>query len=70
MAEWITQIDHQILLFIQEHLRFDWMTDPIVFISHLGNGAKIWILYVSYFYSSNPHGKWEYAVLWGFYSAG
>ena len=44
MAEWITQIDHQILLFIQEHLRFDWMTDPSVFISHLGHGAKIWIL--------------------------
>lgn len=44
MAEWITQIDYQILLYIQEHLRFDWLTDPIVFISHLGDDAKIWIL--------------------------
>lgn len=26
MFEWITQIDYEILVFIQEHLRFDWLT--------------------------------------------
>ena len=43
MIEWITQIDYSILLFIQEHLRFDWLTGPLVFISHLGNSGWFWI---------------------------
>ena len=44
MAEYITQIDYLILMFIQEHLRFDWLTGPTVFISHLGNSGLFWIL--------------------------
>lgn len=43
MFEMITQLDYSILLFIQEHLRFDWLTGPVVFISHLGNGGWFWI---------------------------
>ena len=44
MAEYITQIDYLILMFIQEHLRFDWLTGPTVFVSHLGNSGLLWIL--------------------------
>ena len=44
MFEWITQIDYEILVFIEEHLRFDWMTEPLVFISHLGNAGLFWIV--------------------------
>lgn len=44
MAEYITQIDYLILMFIQEHLRFDWLTGPTVFVSHLGNSGLFWIL--------------------------
>ncbi|MDD3221265.1 MAG: phosphatase PAP2 family protein [Clostridia bacterium] len=43
MFEFITQIDYRILLFIQEHLRFDWLTGPLVAISHLGNSGWFWI---------------------------
>ena len=44
MFEFITQIDHEILIFIQENLRFDWFTEPTVFVSHLGDHGKIWII--------------------------
>lgn len=44
MIEFITQIDHSILLFIQENLRFDWFTEPTIFVSHLGDHGKIWII--------------------------
>lgn len=44
MFEFITQIDYEILVFIQEHLRFDWLTEPMVFISHLGNAGLFWII--------------------------
>ena len=44
MAGYITYIDYLILMFIQEHLRFDWLTGPTVFISHLGNSGLFWIL--------------------------
>ena len=44
MIEFITQIDHSILLFIQENMRFDWFTEPTIFVSHLGDHGKIWII--------------------------
>ena len=44
MIEFITQIDHEILIFIQENLRFDWLTEPTIFVSHLGDHGKIWII--------------------------
>ena len=43
MIEFITQIDHAILLFIQENLRFDRLTDALISITHLGDHGKIWI---------------------------
>ena len=44
MFEWITEIDHGILLFIQEYLRLDWLTPFVNFISSLGNAGFFWIL--------------------------
>lgn len=44
MFEWITEIDHGILLFIQEYLRLDWLTPFVKFISSLGNAGFFWIL--------------------------
>lgn len=39
MAEYITHLDYLILMFIQEHLRVEWLTKTLVFISHLGNSG-------------------------------
>ena len=44
MIEWITQIDHSILIFIQENLRFDWLTDVNIAVTHLGDHGKLWII--------------------------
>lgn len=44
MIEFVTQIDHSILIFIQEYLRFDWLTDVNISITHLGDHGKIWII--------------------------
>ncbi|MCD8332242.1 MAG: phosphatase PAP2 family protein, partial [Oscillospiraceae bacterium] len=41
--ELIQSIDLSILLFIQEHLRFDWMTPFWKGITFLGNGGWFWI---------------------------
>ena len=64
MAEYITQIDYLILMFIQEHLRFDWLTGPTVFISHLGNSGLFWILLCLLLLVLNGPGRWEFAVFW------
>lgn len=40
----ITEIDHQILLFIQENLRFDFLTPAMEFSSFLVNSGVFWIL--------------------------
>ena len=44
MIEWITQIDHLILIFIQENLRFDWLTDVNIAVTHLGDHGKLWVI--------------------------
>ena len=44
MFDFITQLDYSILVFIQEFLRFDWLTGPMVFVSRLGDSGFIWIL--------------------------
>lgn len=40
MLEW----DSGLLLWIQEHIRQDWLTPAVKFITHLGDGGIIWIL--------------------------
>ena len=42
--ELLNQIDGNILLFIQEYLRADWMTPIWKFITSLGNAGWFWIL--------------------------
>lgn len=44
MAEWITELDGYILLFIQEAIRNPALTPAVIAITVLGNGAVIWIL--------------------------
>lgn len=40
---WITNIDVSILLFIQEHIRMDWMDGIWKFITFLGDAGWFWI---------------------------
>ena len=42
--EWLSQIDGNILLFIQEYLRAEWMTPIWKFITSLGNAGWFWIV--------------------------
>ena len=42
--EFIQQIDLSILLFIQEHLRFEWMNGFWKFITHFGDGGIFWVI--------------------------
>ena len=42
--EVLIQIDENILLFIQEYLRRDWMNGFWSMVTHLGDGGFIWIL--------------------------
>ena len=40
----LNQFESEILVFIQEHLRFEWLNDIVVFITHFGDGGLFWIL--------------------------
>ena len=40
----LLQLDGQVLLFIQDHLRFAEITPAVVFLTKLGNGGFIWIV--------------------------
>ena len=42
--EWLLELDGNILLFIQEYLRFEWMTPIWKFITSLGNAGWFWIV--------------------------
>lgn len=42
--EFLLEMDGKILLFIQEYLRFPWLTEIMKFITGLGNGGMIWIM--------------------------
>lgn len=44
MLEWITSVDHAVLLFIQENFRVPWLTPVVEFISSLGNAGLFWIV--------------------------
>lgn len=43
MLTFITKTDLNILLFIQDYIRTDWLTPVIVFITSLGNAGIFWI---------------------------
>lgn len=40
----LNQIESEFLVWIQENLRFDWLNDIFVFITHFGDGGLFWIL--------------------------
>ncbi len=42
--EVIQRIDNEILLFIQNFLRFDWLNDPMILYTELGDVGLIWII--------------------------
>lgn len=44
MLEFITEIDHTILMFIQENLRADWLTPIMRFFTGLGEVGIFWIV--------------------------
>ena len=43
MEEFFVQIEGPILLWIQEYLRSDLLTPLVTFITHLGDGGRLWI---------------------------
>lgn len=45
MMQFIQELDGSVLLFIQEFLRFDWLNPIVVFLTHLGDGGAIWIVF-------------------------
>lgn len=44
MLEWLLQLDGQILLWIQEYLRFDFLTPVFIVITKLGDAGAVWIV--------------------------
>lgn len=44
MLQFLLELDKNILLFIQEHLRFDWLTPIMKMITTLGDTGLIWIV--------------------------
>ena len=43
MPDWLYELDVNILLFIQEHLRFDFLTPVLKFLTMLGDHGMLWI---------------------------
>lgn len=44
LLQFLLELDGKILLFIQEFLRFEWLTNVMRFITSLGDGGVIWIV--------------------------
>ena len=42
--EWIQGLDHDILLYITQHVRQDWLTPIVTLITSLGNAGAIWLV--------------------------
>lgn len=42
--EWIQGLDHDILLYIAQHVRQDWLTPIVTLITSLGNAGAIWLV--------------------------
>lgn len=43
MLDFLLQLDGNILLFIQDYIRVEWLNPIMTFITNLGNGGLIWI---------------------------
>ena len=44
LLDYIIDLDGKILLFIQQYLRFDWLTQVLRALTHLGDSGVIWIV--------------------------
>lgn len=44
LLDFLQGVDDQVLLFIQEYLRFPWLTPIMEFITSLGDGGFVWIV--------------------------
>ncbi len=49
MVQYITELDGNILLLIQEFLRFEWLDPVVLFLTSLGNGGAVWIVLTACF---------------------
>ena len=41
---WLLELDGNILLWIQEHIRQDWLDPVVIFITNLGNAGWFWLV--------------------------
>ena len=54
MVDALLKMDGEILLFIQDHIRQEWMDWFWKAVTHLGDGGVFWILPVSYTHLTLP----------------
>ena len=57
MIQYITELDGNILLFIQEFLRFEWLDPIVLFLTALGNGGAVWIALTACFLIQKKYQK-------------
>ena len=57
LLDFLLSLDGKILLFIQEFLRFQWLTPVMKFITTLGNGGAIWIVLAVILISTKQYRK-------------
>lgn len=57
MFQTIIELDGRILLFIQEFLRFEWLDPIVLFLTSLGNGAIIWIVFTALLLAQKKYQK-------------
>lgn len=49
LLQFLLELDGKILLFIQDFLRFEWLTKVMKFVTSLGDGGLIWIVLAAIF---------------------
>ncbi len=57
LLDFLLNLDGKILLFIQEYLRFPWLTGVMRFITSLGDGGIIWIVLAAVFICTKRYRK-------------
>ncbi len=57
LLQFLLELDGKILLFIQEYLRFEWLTGVMKFITSLGDGGLIWIVLAAVLLCMKRHRK-------------
>lgn len=57
LLDFLLELDGKILLFIQDFLRFEWLTQVMRFITSLGDGGLIWIVLAAIMLCMKRHRK-------------